>query len=115
MIFCSDYFIKKLRASKHWYIDGTWVYPSGFRQLIIILYIDDKNGKRYPVVFSLINNKTQEGYYKLFKNIISIITIENTKSLNLETYTIDFESALINTLSDILKKCRPVGLLLSLC
>ena len=109
MIFCSDYFIKKLRASKHWYIDGTWVYPKGFKQLIIILYIDDKNGKRYPGVFSLINNKTQEGYYKLFNNIISIITIENTKNLNLETYTIDFESALINVLTKILKNCRAVG------
>ena len=48
MIFVSNYFIRKLRASKHFYIDGTFLYPKGFSQLIVILYIDDQSGKRYP-------------------------------------------------------------------
>ena len=38
LIYVSDYFIKKLSQSKHWYIDGTFVYPKGFSQLIVILY-----------------------------------------------------------------------------
>ena len=57
----------------------------------------------------MINNKTQEGYYLLFNKIKSIISIENTKKLNLQTYTIDFEIALINDLNLVFKQCRGVG------
>ena len=48
VLFVSNYFIRKLRESKHFYIDGTFLYPKHFSQLIVILYIDDKSGKRYP-------------------------------------------------------------------
>ena len=37
IIFISDYFIKKLNTAKHFYIDGTFVYPKDFKQLIVIL------------------------------------------------------------------------------
>ena len=40
IIYCSNYFIKKLRNVKHWYIDGIWIYPKGFKPLIIILYYE---------------------------------------------------------------------------
>ena len=43
IIFISNYFIKKLRESEHYYIDGTFVYPQGFKQLIVILYYDLKS------------------------------------------------------------------------
>ena len=49
-IFISDYFRRKMRNSSHWYIDGTFVYPKGFKQLIVILYYDDdlkKDSKAY--------------------------------------------------------------------
>ena len=42
IIYISYYFIKKLRDSDHFYIDGTFIYPSGFKQLIVILYYDNK-------------------------------------------------------------------------
>ena len=32
-IYISDYFIKKLNTSKHFYIDGTFVFPKGYKQL----------------------------------------------------------------------------------
>ena len=41
-IFISDYFIRKMRNSLHWYIDGTFIYPKGFNQLIVILNYDDE-------------------------------------------------------------------------
>ena len=41
-------FYKKLRESEYFYIDGTFVYPKGFKQLITILYYDNKSGRRYP-------------------------------------------------------------------
>lgn len=79
IIFCSDYFIKKLRLSKHWYIDGTFVKPPNFKQLIIILFFDENTNDKYPALYALINNKTKVGYEYLFKKIYNIISIENTK------------------------------------
>ena len=61
IIYFSNYFIKKLRSANHWYIDGTWIYPRGFKQLIIILYYDEIGKKRFPGLYALINNKTLEG------------------------------------------------------
>ena len=94
MIFISNFFIRKLNQANHWFIDGTFVYPSDFSQLIVILYRDINNGKNYPGLFALINNKKKEGYKVLFEKIRYILTIENTLNLNLKTYTLDLEIAL---------------------
>lgn len=115
IIYCSNYFIKKLKEAIHWYIDGTWIYPRGFKQLIIILYYDKNSKKRYPGLFALINNKTIEGYLELFNKIKSIITIENTKELKLESYSIDFEKALITSLGLIFKGIRQIGCYFHYC
>ena len=45
----------------------------------------------------------------MFKKIKSIITLEHTKDLNLETYTIDFETGLMNSLGKVFNKIRAVG------
>ena len=63
MIFCSNYFINNLEYQHIGIIGRTWIYSNDFKKLKIILYIDDKNGKRYLIVFNLNNNKTKEGYY----------------------------------------------------
>ena len=78
MIFISNYFIKKLNAAEHIYIDGTFIFPPGFKQFIVILYRDETSGKRYPGLYALINNKKFEGYKLLFEKIKYILTIENT-------------------------------------
>ena len=51
----------------------------------------------------------------MFKKIISIITIENSKELKLVSYSIDFEKALIETLKTILPKIRTVGCFYHYC
>ena len=56
-----------MAESPHFYIDGTFVYPSDFKQLIVILFYDIYINKRIPGVFALINNKTEPGYIELFK------------------------------------------------
>ena len=109
MIFCSDFFIKKLLDSHHWYIDNTFLRPEGFSQLIIIMYYDNELNKRYPSLYSLINNKSLEGYKYLFAKIINIITIDNTKTLNLFSYSTDFEIALLKALKDLLPKIKGIG------
>ena len=40
VIFISNFFIKKLGESDHYYIDGTFVFPKGFKQMLIILTKD---------------------------------------------------------------------------
>ena len=109
MIFISNYFIKKLCCARHIYIDGTFLYPKDFSQLIVILYRDEETGKRYPGLFALINNKKQEGYAFLFSRIKFILTIENTEDLAFESYTIDFEKALINASSQSFNNKRKIG------
>ena len=41
-IFISNFQITKILTSKHLYIDGTFLKPKGFTELIIILYHDDE-------------------------------------------------------------------------
>ena len=62
MIYVSIFFIRKLNSVRHWYGDGTFVYPKDFSQLIVILYKDDKLNRRFSGLFALINNKKYEGY-----------------------------------------------------
>ena len=109
MIFVSNYFLRKIRAAVHIYIDGTFLYTEGFSQLIVILYRDENSGKRCPGLFALINNKKEEGYKYLFSKIKYLLTLENEDELNLQTYTIDFEKALINASKEIFGKIRQIG------
>ena len=68
-IFIFDFFIKKLYISEHWYIDGTFLRPKDFSQLIIVMYYYLEYKKRFPAIYALINNKKYEGYDYLFKKI----------------------------------------------
>ena len=67
MIFISNYFINKMAKAEHIYIDGTFLYPPGFIQLIVILYRDENTVIRYPGLYALINNKKLEviKYYSI--------------------------------------------------
>ena len=60
-------------------------------------------------LFALINNKKENGYEYLFNKIYNIITIENTKNINLKSFTVDFESGLINAAKKLFKNTRCIG------
>ena len=60
-------------------------------------------------MFALINNEKYEGYLYMFKKIFYILTIEETVQLSLESYTLDFETALQNAFSQLLPNKRCVG------
>ena len=89
-ILLNSYFIRKLGAAEHFYIDGVFIFPRGFKQLIIILYKDNNKNIRFLGVFSLINNNNEAGYLELFTSIYKIITLKNTKELILKSFTTDF-------------------------
>lgn len=109
VIYISNFIIKKLLYSSHYYIDGTFVIPNGFRQLIVILYYDPFSKKRYSGLYSLINNKKELGYITLFNSIKNFITLEFTKPLKLKSITIDFEISLINALRIVFPNVKLVG------
>ena len=115
MIFISNYYIKKLINASHWYIDCTFVYPNDFNQLIVILYRDDILGKRFPGLYALINNKKEPGYLYLFKKIKNIISVEKSRTLNLMSYTVDYENALINALKKVFPESRTIGCYFHYC
>ena len=52
-------------------------------------------------LFSLINNKKEKGYKILFEKINNILTIERKENQDFNSYSIEFENALINTTSKI--------------
>ena len=79
IIYIASYFIRKLRAAEHFYIDGAFIFPRGFKQLIVILYKDNNKNIRFPGAFALINDKNEPGYLELFASIYKIITLENIK------------------------------------
>ena len=115
IIYCSIYFIKKLRGALHWYIFGTWIYPKEFKKLFIILYQDFISRKRYTGLFEIINDKTLDGYMELFTKICSIIPIENTKKLKIERYSTDFEQSLLSALNIIFQDIGAIGCYFHFC
>ena len=97
MIFFSNFDFKRLYVSKHILIDGTYVFPSGFVQTIIILYYDYIVFKFIPSIYILINNKITIGNEHAFRDIKEYIIkykSKNKEELQWETYTSDFELAL---------------------
>ena len=77
-IFLSNYFLKCLQLSSHYYIDGTYIFPKDFNQLLVIQFIHNQYNIRIPGCFILINNKTEAGYKYMFKILYNILTNENT-------------------------------------
>jgi len=77
MILMSPFHINKIINSPHLYFNGTIVYSPGFMQMIIILYYDNEIKKRTPGAYKLLNNKKEKSYFKVLKEIKSIISLEN--------------------------------------
>ena len=97
IIFFSDFDINRLSYSKHLLIDGTFIFPKGFIQTIIIMYYDEIIDKMIPGVFMVINNKTEAGYLDLFnyiKQYIEKILKNRFEKYKFKTFTTDFEIGL---------------------
>ena len=62
----TDFDIKRFVSSEHILIDGTFIYPEGYMQTIILMYYDYIIDKMIPGIFIIINNKTEEGYIDCF-------------------------------------------------
>ena len=109
MIFMSPFQVNKIINSPHLYFDGTFVFPPGFMQMLIILYYDNEINKRAPGAYILLNNKKEKSYIQVLRQFKSIISLENTIKLKLISYTSDYEISLCNALERIFPNIRHVG------
>ena len=111
-IYMSDFFINRLKNAKHFYIDGTFVIPNDFMQVIIILYYDEELNKKYPGAYLGLNNKSEISYIKAFLEFKNILTNYGKDNLALLSYTTDFEKALMNACEYVFGvDIKPVGCL----
>ena len=111
LIFFSDFDIKRLINSEHLLLDGTFIFPVGYMQTIIIMYYDIIIEKMIPGIFIVSNNKTQEGYLDCFyyiKNYIDFITNFKEDKIKFETFTTDFEKGLFNAFDKIFNKNKNI-------
>ena len=73
------------------------------------MYIDLYTGIKIPVSFIIINSKSQIAYEKVLEDFYRIITNNNTIPIGLQSYTIDYEIALENSLKKIFINAKHVG------
>ena len=69
ILWCSDYFINRMKNSNALLIDGTFIKPFGFYQTLIIMFLDFNSDKFIPSALILLSNKsewiyTESLYYK---------------------------------------------------
>lgn len=114
ILFFTDFDIKRLIISEHILLDGTFIFPEGFMQTIIIMYYDILIEKMIPGIFIVINNKTFEGYIDCFTYIKNYITKlnNNNQNSNMKTFTSDFEVGLYKAFNIVFNrdnKIRHIG------
>ena len=99
-IWSHNQIIARARLSKHFFVDGTFHHPSGYEQLLIILFKDVIINEYIPCFFVLMKHKYEFLYNLIFQSIKYILTQNNLYNLLIETITTDQENALINGLKN---------------
>ncbi len=109
IMFGTDQALNLLRQSDHWFGDGTFsVSPAIFYQVYTIHSMC--NGKVVPCVFSLLPNKTEATYDRLFTEI------RNNMNGHAPTdMMFDFERAAFNAISQVFPGIDPTCCFFHLC
>ena len=107
IIFFTELSIKRLIISKNLLIDGTFTYPKGYYQTIIIMFYDPLLFKIIPGIFIGFNNKTFQGYTLIFRFIRDYIykyCQNDLSKIKWKVFTTDFEENLFNSFQKVFKK-----------
>ena len=107
LLFFSDYDAKRIIASENFLIDCTFSFPVGYKETLIIMYLDSIELKMIPGIFCCTNNKTYEGYKYIFNDILEKLLAyskNNKKKLKLKTFTTDFEVSLYSAFNEVFSK-----------
>ena len=105
MIFTTTANLKYLSEALYWIMDGTFaILPEMFSQLYIIHapVRREFNSKVFPLVYILINGKSQNLYTRIFQEVKSLI-IKNNFNIKTKYLITDFEKAVLNASKHIFK------------
>ena len=102
--FALEQCLEILSENSHWNADGRFrTAPALFTQAYYIHVWDEFSMK--AVVFACCEDKSQEGYHRLFTSLITYANI----SLNPSSILIDFEQATINAISNVFSQASVKG------
>ena len=113
IIFFTELSIKRLIISENLLIDGTFTYPKGYYQTIIIMFYDPLLFKMIPGIFIGINNKTLQGYTLILRFIRDYIykyCQNDLSKIKWKVFTTDFEENLFNSFQKVFKKIENLEL-----
>lgn len=100
--------INRLQQNEHWFVDGTFrVAPVIFYQVFTIHALIDN--KAVPLVYCLIQDKTEATYIRVFEKIVELLPTVNPASI-----MSDFEKATQNAIQHVFPNARLVGCLFHL-
>ena len=83
IIWISPIFIKILQETPHLYIDATYISTKDYYQLVIIMAYYTLIDLKFPCSYILMNNKNEKSYELVFKNLLNIITMDNSIDLKI--------------------------------
>jgi len=93
-IWMSNWQIMRFRKAKHVYLDGSFGdLPVQFKQLYTILGRDPITDEAVPLAYLALTSKTTANYKHAFSTLRNILTETDTVSIELESFTMDFEKA----------------------
>ena len=67
IIWVSNYNIKRIRYSLHYYLDATYVSSKEFYELLILMYCDNNSKKKIPGAYILLNSKYENSFILVLK------------------------------------------------
>ncbi|CAF3431675.1 unnamed protein product [Rotaria sp. Silwood2] len=105
--FASEQCLKILSENSHWNADGIFrTAPALFTQAYYIHVWDEFSMK--SVIFSCCEDKSQEGYHRLFTSLVIYANTKNI-SLNSSSTLIYFEQGTINAINDVFPQASVKG------
>lgn len=57
IIFGYNLLIRRAKLSYHWALDATYNYTEGYKQLLILMFLDKITDKMFPFIFVLMSKK----------------------------------------------------------
>jgi len=106
--------LRAINAS-HYYIDGTFdIVPKGFTQILVVMTNDPVTNHPKPLAYMLLSSKDEEMYNIALRGLKEVLTNHGTRKIKLQSITLDFETALINSVKTNFTNVKIIGCLFHL-
>ena len=109
IICCNNENLKRIRKSRHLYIDVTFHHPPDYKQILIIMYKDIITNLKIPAFFILMNVKKEIYYNIVVESIINIITDFRKNDIEINSVVSNSEKGLINTITKYFNNAQRIS------